>query len=400
MSTHPFTPITVCSVCGLSDAAGDHVVKPAPSTGAGRVRSFWVHWNSVVKNDAAGRQIVQREALRRSFFLVNQGDAWMVPVAKLMNPALKILVYKDASSTRPGVPFPGPTGVPFDQAPDAWFAHTASGQRIEYQGYPGHWLMDVGNRDYQADWTRHVLDAVTAGGFDGVFIDNLLWTRDAYGQSPSGYSSDLAWQQAYRSFLATVRPDFQANGKVMFGNLSNARLAFGRWSSYLGFLDGAWDEWWLTFGDAKADRMPEYPEGWSRIVNEIALCEAAGKTALVQPHCSSGLSGHDSHLYALASYLIGNGARSAFAPVSQVDGYGFPSMWDHLYDVDLGDPVGKIIVQANGVRYRQFTRGLAAVNAGDQNVSLDLIQRYTNADTQAYESQVFMAPRTGGVWTR
>lgn len=327
-----------------------------------KARSFWVHWNSVVKNDTAGRALVQREAGRRSYLLVNQWDSWMVAVAKAVNPSIKVLVYKDASSTRPdaaSLPYQGPCGVSYTAAPDAWFAKDSAGRRIEYSGYRGHWMMDVSNTAYRTAWSVNVRAAVTAGGFDGVFIDNLLWTRTAYGASPRNYATDGAMQEAYEGFLSWVRGDMQAAGKLMLGNLSNARLAYGRWPKYLAHLDGAWDEWWLVLSDTNP--LPEYVDGWTRVVTEIGLCEQAGKIALVQPHYSVGST--RPFRYAFASYLMAVGLRAAFTEANSTDGYGLPTPWHPEFDWDLGAPLGPYRALSTGLYRRDFARATVVVNA-------------------------------------
>jgi hypothetical protein len=337
------------------------IKNPATPTGF-KARSFWVHWNSVVKDTASGRALVQREAARRSYLLVNQWDSWMVPLAKAVNPAIRVFVYKDASSTRPGASsdaYQGPCGVSYAAAPDAWFAKDSNGRRIEYSGYPGHWLMDVSNTAYRTAWSSNVRAAVQAGGFDGVFIDNLLWTRTAYGASPRNYASDAAMQDAYVGFLSWVRGDMQAAGKLMLGNLSNARLAYGRWPKYLAHLDGAWDEWWLALSDTNL--LPEYVDGWTRVVNEIGLCETAGKIALVQPHFSAGTV--KAFRYAYASYLMAVGTKAAFAEANSTDGYGLPTPWHVEFDWDLGAPLGPYRALSTGLYRRDFTKATVVVNA-------------------------------------
>lgn len=360
MTYHPYTPATLCNTCGLAENQNtDHIPVGVPE----KTRSYWVHWNSVVKNDTAGKALVQREAVRRSYLLINQWDAWMISVAKAVNPSIKVFVYKDASSTRSYDSSPvtnQPCGVRYSDAPDAWFAKDSSGKRIQYSGYSGHWLMDVSNVDYRKAWASNVKAAIVAGGFDGVFIDNLLWARNAYGVIPRNYASDAVMQDAYVGFLSTVRVDMQSAGKLMLGNLSNARLVAGRWSKYLDKLDGAWDEWWLTISDI--DLLPEYAEGWTRVVGEIVLCEQAGKIALVQPHFTAGSV--KPFRYSYASYLMAANGKAAFAEANKTDGYGLPTSWHVEFDWDLGTPVGVYRTLAPGGLYcREFTQGIVLVNA-------------------------------------
>jgi hypothetical protein len=325
-------------------------------------RSYWVHFNSVVKQGAAQTAgILDDVAEHRSYVLMNTWDNWMVPGLKRRNPAIRCFAYKDLSSTRSYDQSPVdllPAGVSYTGAPDAWFLKDSSGQRIQFDGYPGHWLMDVGNTAYQQAWANSVLASVVKYGFDGTLMDNALWTRDAYGAMPAKYTTDAAYQQAYQAMLAAVRAKFAGTGKLLLANLSNAREAAGRWESYLQYLDGAWDEWWLTFSDT--DLLSEYDAGWSRVVGEIEKAEAAGKITLVQPHCTASKRGP--WLYAWASYLMVNGSRAAIAELGQTDGYGLPTVWHPEYDWDLGAPLGARESVGVNLWRRRFVGGVVVVN--------------------------------------
>lgn len=350
-----------------------------PATGPLTTKSFWVHWNTVLKNDQNGRDTVAREAKRRAYLLLNTWDNWAISVAKQANPSIKCFVYKDASSTRSYDNQPvdlQPCGVRYADAPDAWFAKNG-GQRIEYSGYSGHWLMDVGNLEYQAAWAQNVAASVNKYGFDGVFIDNLLWTRNAYGKPPANYATDALWQQAYRGFLKQVRAALAPTGKLALGNLSNARLGSGRWNSYLEFLDGGWDEWWLVINDG--DLISEYDAGWTRIVDEVVECEKQGKIALVQPHFNEGST--KPFMYAWASYLMGYSGKSAISEVQRTDGYGLPTPYHNEYGWDLGKPLGVYTSPATNIHVRHFEKAVAVVNAnrtGSASVTVNLGSAYGN----------------------
>lgn len=351
--------------------------KPVPGAHGGQTRSFWVHWNTVLKKGASNVPgILDAVASQRSYVLLNTWDHWMVPELKRRNPNIKCFVYKDLSSTRSYDNNPAidqPCGVRYADAPDYWFAKDAGGNRIQYSGYAGHWQMDVGNSEYQNAWAHNVRECLNKYGFDGVIMDNALWTRNQYGTPVAKYSTDAGFQAAYRTFLFTIRN--LLHDKLMLANLSNARLVDGRWKSYMEFLDGAWDEWWLVFNDN--DLISEYDQGFTRILDEVAQNEVAGKITLVQPHFTS----RKAFLYAWASYLLVNGSKAAIAEISQTDGYGLPTPWHPEYEWNLGEPLGPRKAVATNVYTRHFTNGVVVVNAnrtGSANVSVDLDGSYRN----------------------
>ncbi|HEX2133221.1 MAG TPA: putative glycoside hydrolase [Actinophytocola sp.] len=327
------------------------------------VSSFWLHMNSTPTTDA----MLETEAQRRDYVVLNAWEGDLVRKLKAANPAVQVFVYKDLSSTRSYACRDGvddthlPTGVGYCAADPDWFLRGPDGQRFEYSGYDGHWQMDVGHPAYQNAWADNVVAASTAAGFDGVFMDNALFTCDAYHEDvcPRKYPTDAEMREAYRSMLANTREKFTTAGLKTVANLSNARLHEGAWDAYTEHLDGAFDEWWLTFAD---DHMlPEYGEGWSRQVAQIASNEARGKITWVQPHFTEGAD--RPFRYALASYLMAAGDKAAFAEVARTDGYGDPTPWHPEYDWDLGAPTGPYHSVATNVFRRDFTCGAAVVNA-------------------------------------
>jgi hypothetical protein len=221
--------------------------------------------------------------------------------------------------------------------------------------------MDVGNPAYQDAWAANAVAAAKAGGFDGVEMDNALFDCDTYhrGSCPAKYPTDEAMQAAYLSMLQNVRDDFVAAGIEAVANLANARLHAGAWDAYMQHLDGGFDEWWLTFSDT--NMLPEYPEGWSRVVAEIEANEARGKTTWVQPHFSAGAQ--RPFRYAFASYLMAAGGRSAFVEIARTDGYGDPTPWHPEYDWDLGAASGARTAVGPNLWRRDFACGVAVVNA-------------------------------------
>jgi hypothetical protein len=178
---------------------------------AGTVRSFWLHMNSTPTTG----EVLAAEAGRRDHVVLNAWEGHLVPELKAANPDIQVFVYKDLSSTRSYACRDGaddrdlPTGIGYCDADDhhpEWFLLGPDGKRFEYSGYPGHWQMDVGDPGYQQAWADNVVADSTGAGFDGVFMDNALFSCDAYhvGVCPREYPTDAAIQGAYRSMLANL----------------------------------------------------------------------------------------------------------------------------------------------------------------------------------------------------
>jgi hypothetical protein len=370
----------------------DYRPPPLPKT----VGTFWVYTNTGPIPD----DVLRREALRRRYVVLNAWDHEKARKLKAYNPALKVFVYKCASSTRSYDSNPNwvylPTGVSYQWAntnrTDWFLKNASSGRRIEWS-YPGHWHMDVGNADYQNAWAANVAMAAELG-FDGVWLDNLLWRRADYNAYPLKYGTDEAFRAAYLSFLRTVTPRLKAAGLLAIGNLNGARRIPNGWASYLDAgLDGAFDEFWLSVDNTGTNLLPEYPEGWSRVVAQIQYAEAQGKSAVVQPHFPATHRG--AFDYTFASYLMAAGRWSAYTEANGTDQYGAPTLWRPEYDWDLGAPLGPYTTPKTNIHVRWFERGVAVVNAnktGTPAVSVDLGVPYGTVSLSGTSGTVLRLP--------
>ncbi|HUQ55352.1 putative glycoside hydrolase [Lentzea sp.] len=359
-------------------------------------KSYWLHMNS----SPVSGEMIEVEAQRRSYVVLNAWESDLAAKLKAANPKIQTFVYKDLSSTRSYACSDGaddsdlPTGVGYCAADPSWFLTDPNGRRLEYDGYAGHWQMDVGNPAYQNAWADNVIASSKA--FDGVFMDNALFACDTYhdGVCPAAYRTDSAMREAYRSMLAGTRQKFVDAGLKTVANMSNARLHEGAWDSYAEHLDGGFDEWWLTFGDG--DLLSEYPEGWSRQLAEITANEAKGKITWVQPHHSGA---EQPFRYAFASYLLAAGGKAAISEIEETDRYDNASPWRAEYDWKLGEPLGPYSAVAPNVFQRSFQCAIVIVNAnrtGSAPQTVRLPGTYTN-ERGAAVSFVALPGTTGSV---
>ncbi|MFD4673302.1 putative glycoside hydrolase [Lentzea sp. NPDC058450] len=372
---------------------------PRTTAPAARTQSFWLHLNSTPVSDAT----IATEAKRRAHVVLNAWEGDILKKLKAANPSVKVYVYKDLSSTRSYACKNGkddahlPTGLGYCAADPAWFLKGPDGKKLEYAGYRDHWQMDVGDPAYRKAWTAAVVSSSKATGFDGVFLDNALYTCDTYhpGVCPPKYPDNAKFQDAYKGMLAEVKAGFTAAGLLSVGNLTNARLHDGGWDAYGAYLDGGFDEWWLTFS---SDRLLEdYPQGWRRQVAEIAVNESSGKMTWVQPHFDAGDT--RAFRYALASLYMTTSGNAAMAEIAKTDGYADPTAWHPEYDWNLGHPAGAYRAVGDRLFRRDFTCGIALVNAKPTDTpptTVELQRTYQNHDGKPVTS-VSMPGTTGVV---
>jgi hypothetical protein len=379
---------------------------PPPSTSLPtKMQSYWIHWNSTSTTDT----MLQQEAARRKYVLLNAWEGSIARRLKELNPSIQCYVYKDASSTRSYDSNTNyamlPAGVSYHYANNnqpSWFLTDSNGNRLQYSGYSGHWQMDIGNTGYQQEWYKNVAACVVSEGFDGVIMDNCpLWSRDAYhpGVAPAKYTTDDAFRNAYESFMSYVRTQSQGKFKLM-ANMTNARLVTGGWNRFMAYLDGAWDEWWISVNNNGTDLLAEYTSGWQRQVQEIEDNEEAGKFTLVQPHFPGGTPGQP-FWYSYASFLAGYGGRSAFVEATGTDQYGNPMPWRPQYDWDLGAPQGayyRAVTNSNIFR-RDFAKGAVIINANNTTASttVNLGSTFVDENGNTISGSISIPGKTGRV---
>ncbi|MEJ2852646.1 MULTISPECIES: putative glycoside hydrolase [unclassified Saccharothrix] len=383
------------------------VVTPAVGNsyvGVGDARSFWLHLNGTPTPE----WMLAAEARRHAYIVLNAWEHDIGRRIKRYNPDVQLFVYKDLSSTRSYACRGGvddkhlPAGVGYcaaDRDHPEWFLLDGKGKRLEYDGYPGHWQMDVGNPAYQNTWADNVIADAKAGGFDGVFMDNALFPCDAYhpGVCPKKYPTDTAIQTAYKAMLANTRPKFTEAKLKTVANMSNARLHDGAWEVYTEHLDGGFDEWWIAFSNDNL--LPDYDQGWSRQVAEIAANERRGKLTWVQPHFSPNRT--QPLRYAMASYFLVVGDKAAIAEMEKTDDYGDPTARDPMYHWDLGKAEKPYREIAPKLFQRDFTCGTVIVNAnptGSPAVRVELAEPY--ADERNVPVTSVSLPGTSGTVLR
>lgn len=370
----------------------------------GRAQSFWLHLNSTPVSDAT----IAVEARRRAHVVLNAWEGDLLRKLKAVNPAVRVYVYKDLSSTRSYACKQGkddaqlPTGLGYCDVranKPSWFLRGTDGKELRYAGYEGHWQMDIGNPEYRKAWVTGVVTNAKATGFDGVFLDNALYTCDAYhpGECPAKYPDNATFQQAYKGMLAEIRIRFAAAGLLSVANLTNARVQPGGWEAYSAYLDGGFDEWWLAFSSARL--LEDYAGGWRRQVAEVAVTMTRGKMTWVQPHFDVGDA--KAFRYALASLFMTTNGRAAIAEIARTDGYAAPAPWHPEYDWNLGHPAGAYRAIADKVYRRDFTCGMALVNAnptGSGEVKVRLNRTYLDHDGKPVTS--VSLPGTTGMLLR
>ncbi|WP_090099327.1 putative glycoside hydrolase family 15 protein [Lentzea jiangxiensis] len=285
-----------------------------------------------------------------------------------LNPEVKVLVYKDFSSTRN---YFGavegnrdakylPTGIGYfaaEQRHPSWFATDTLGQRIEWKGYPKHWQMTVWDAAYQKAWTDAVVSEVVSEGWDGVLADNDFSSLKYYSSAvlagtPDAAGSDRLLREGLDGMLQFAGDALEKAGKMLVPNVSESQLTPGRWSAHSRY-SGAMEE---NFGLRGDDGTGELITFQGNQFKEQRAQAALGESwLLLITHTRSDKEervGYASAALLASPYTCWTRARPDYKS----------PYWSLYQDARLGEAVETANRLPNGVWNRRFSGGWVAVN--------------------------------------
>ena len=307
-------------------------------------------------------------AAHYNLVVLNSWETAALRRLRQLNPKLKVLVYKDFSSTRnyPGTVDNGvdakylPTGLGYvatEKAHPEWFAVDTADQRIEWAGYEKHWQMTVWTEAYQRAWTTAVVEEVVREGWDGVLADNDFSSLRFYSPAVLKGTADVEatdrlLRDGFDSFLGIAGDELQKAGKMLIPNVSESHLRPGRWTAHSRY-DGAMEEnFGLRDDGANGELLTFRGNEWKELRAQAALGES---WLLLVTHTRSPREERVG--YATAALLAGpytcwNGATPDYRNPA----------WSQYQEAGLGEAVETANRLPNGLWTRQFSSGWVVVN--------------------------------------
>ncbi|MFJ8959076.1 putative glycoside hydrolase family 15 protein [Lentzea sp. NPDC102401] len=293
-----------------------------------------------------------------------------------LNPRVKVLVYKDFSSTRN---YYGavegdrdarylPTGVGYvaaEQKQPGWFAISTLGQRIEWDGYPKHWQMTVWDPAYQEAWADAVVGEVLREGWDGVLADNDFSSLRYYSPSIIAGTADAAGtdrllRDGLDGMLQLTGDALEKAGKMLVPNVSESQLTPGRWSAHSRYA-GAMEE---NFGLQGDDGTGELITFQGNQFKEQRAQAALGESwLLLVTHTKSDKEERVG--YASAALLASPHTCWTRAEPDYKNPY-----WSLYQDARLGEAIETANRLPSGVWNRRYSGGWVAVNPTKTSVLL------------------------------
>jgi len=386
------------ALAGTSTIASSTARAAATSAMNGAVGDLWIDLE-----DVPSPETIRAVAARYEVVVLNAWATDARALLKSLNPNIKVLVYKDLSSTRSYAVTAGrdqhplPTGVGYVEAHSTWFAVDTAGRRIEWGPYPRHWQMKVWNPDYQAAWVRNVTSEVDAVGWDGVLADNGLSSLSPYSNAVlqgtrSRAESDALIRRGVDDLVNNAGDALRASGKLMVTNVPDGRLDLDRWFA-LASIGGAMDENFAHWGtDPHVGYVTDWgPSGWIGQTEELR----APLTLLVT---RSGAGDSTALRYGYGSALVRSVGQVVWT--GETDGrYRSPELFS-WQTVNIGAPLQPGARRPSGVWAREFQSGLVLVNPGTASASTDITSGWCDLAGRSAGTRVSVPPHDADLLVR
>jgi len=309
---------------------------------------------------------IAQEARRYQVMVLQSTDSAKVGPLHAANPGLRILMYLHSMLSRTTVPPATATCTDYQadlSAHPSWFLRDQSGNVIQRHGYPGSYLMDVGNSAYQQACIGQAVSMAKQYGFDGVYFDGfeaeLQWALPWGTQCPE-YPTYAAWQAAEYGFITQAASSAHARGLLIVGNIGGSSVLPTLWQQWTAPMDGSEEESWTDDGSGLANWL----KLWSKNLAHIAWSEANGKYALLH----SWNQTQAGNAFGLASMLLVANGRASYSTSDA--NYTSGETWYPEYTTaqQLGAPAAAYQQLPNGVYERVFTNGIVLVNASTNSL--------------------------------
>ncbi len=329
-----------------------------------------------------------------------------------LNPKVKVLVYKDFSSTRnyPGTVDNGldakylPTGIGYvlaEKTHPEWFAVDSADKRIEWKGYEKHWQMAVWTEAYQRAWTKAVVEEVVREGWDGVLADNDFSSLKFYSSAvlkgtADATATDRLLRDGFDEFLGIAGEELQKAGKMLVPNVSESHLRPGRWTAHSRY-DGAMEENFGLRDDGGTGELLTFRGNeWKELRAQAALGES---WLLLITHTSGPREERVG--YATSALLAGPHTCWKGATPD----YKKPA-WSQYQEAGLGEAVETANRLPTGVWTREFSNGWVAVNPTSKAAQVAVptgmadingVAVPSPLELPAADAKVLIKPKTPGV---
>lgn len=378
-TTLPANAVPTAAAPQAADAAAE------TEAAGGKFLKLWsAEWMAGQRNFSTAD--AQAYARRMTVIVAMRGKfTKQIAAMKQANPALKVLVYRNAT-------FGG------KNYPDSLYAKNKNGQRIYARKWPTTFLMNMSSTAWRNEVGRSCVELINVSKYDGCFLDvlgsgplmgNYLSSMPVTGGKVWTHSQWINWADDI-----TIAAKRAVGGRTVMGNgLGNGRRYFSGTMSTKGLVpgnDGMEPE--LFVRQAHSSVRSYYSEtNWKQDVDMMIDVQNRGSRVLSMTKLWTSATEsqkNEWHKYALATFLMGSNGNSYFSFLR--DKSAGASWGAHPYNsIDVGTPTGSYQRIGSGLYARNFTKGKVVVNVGKSSSGVRLERAARTAD----------GARTSGAYT-
>lgn len=369
---------------------------PAATPATGKFLKLWTaEW--MAGQSSFSTTQAQDLARRMSLIVAMRGKFTKdIAAMKAVNPALKTLVYRNATF--------GGSGYA-----DNLYAKNKSGQRIHATKWPTTFLMNLASPAWANEVGKSCVELIAASKYDGCFLD-VLGSGPLMGSYLSSMPVTAGKQWTHPQWInwaddITVAAKRATGGKLVMGNgLGNGRRYFSSTMSSKGLVtgnDGMEPE--LFAREAHSSVGSYYSEaGWKQDVDMMIDVQNRGSRVLSMTKLWTSATESQKnawHKYALATFLMGSNGNSYFCFLR--DKNGGASWGAHPFNqIDVGTPTGSYTRIGTGLYARNFTKGKVVVSVSHAASGLRLDGSYRTIDGARVSGDYTLAANTAQIFLK
>jgi len=319
-------------------------------------------------------------------------DAQKIQQARQIKPDFKALLYRCIKA----ISYQSPE---WQMVLDGnWLLKDVNGQLVYDMNYPDHYLVDIGNEQYQkwvANWVKESIDQY---GFDGVMADNSMyaWANEIFwtaSTQPINPRTRTYWtNEEIRQALIQIHREIKnaIGSKILFCNgIMEGHRFWRRYNEYMQYLNGSpMDGFGSEFLWHNGAWMSE--ADWLDSLNFLIFVQdnflKKNQDRIYGVGCALdqlpiNCTRERMLTYAFASTLLGMKNNQNYLALFATDLNFTTHVVQPLFDIGIGAPLNDYYVVAGTHVYgRDFDNVKVLVNPTDTPYSIDLQNTFKTVD--------------------
>jgi hypothetical protein len=338
-------------------------------------------------------------------------DAQKIQQVRQIRPDFKALLYRCIKAITY-------QSVEWQMALDGnWLLKDVNGQLVYDTHYPSHYLVDIGNEQYQkwvANWIRENIDQY---GFDGVMADNSLyaWANEIFwtaSTQPTNPRTGTSWtNEEVRQALIQIHKEIKnAIGfRILWCNgIMEGYRFWRRYNEYMEFLnnspmDGFGSEFLWHNGAWMSEAEWLDSLNFLVLVQDNFLKQNLNKmygAACILDQLSTDCTKEQMLTYAFASTLLGIKTNQNYLALYTADISFTTQVIQPLFNIGIGVPINDYYVIPNSHVYaRDFSNAKVLVNPTSNPYVINLQGTFKTLVGDLI-SEITMGSHTGIILTR